>query len=175
LLFQSPQGYEFQHRFANGDKIILNDIDYQVNGNQLIAIRAREDVTDGDQLIRYCDLKRGVGVRFSTPLNESKLSLDNDTLSINRLTRLHLPERTLIYFGEQAFPLKALQYSVHRHRQPRDLSHVDVVIGLLRRFSVPWWSTARSQRFCAMTPSLDHSNWTKTKFPPIGDGRARLH
>jgi hypothetical protein len=96
LLFQSPQGYEFQHRFANGDKINLNDIDYQVNGNQLIAIGARGGVTDGDQLIRYHNLKRGVGVRFSTPLNESKLSLDNDTLSINRLTRRHLPERTLI-------------------------------------------------------------------------------
>jgi hypothetical protein len=53
LLFQSPQGYEFQHRFANGDKITLNGIDYQVNGNQLNAIGAEKGVTDGDQLIRY--------------------------------------------------------------------------------------------------------------------------
>jgi hypothetical protein len=65
-------------------------------------------------------------LRFSTPLNESELLLHNDTLSIKQLTLRHLHERTLIYFGEQAFPLKALQDTVHRHRQRRDLSHVDV-------------------------------------------------
>jgi hypothetical protein len=68
-----------------------------------------------------------VGVRFSTPLKESKISLDNDTLSINRLTLRHLSERMLIYFGEQAFPHKALQDSVHCHSQQLDLSHADVV------------------------------------------------
>jgi hypothetical protein len=137
LLFKSPQGYEVRHRFANGDKITLNGIDYQVKGNQLYAIGAQGSVMDGDQLIRYRNLKRGLGVRFSTPLKESELSLRNDTLSINQLTLRHLSERTLIYFGEQAFPLKALQDTVHRHRQRRDLSRVDVVTSAAQR-PTPW-------------------------------------
>jgi hypothetical protein len=98
---------------------------------------------------------------------------------------------TVGYSSEQAFPLKTLQDSVHRHREPRDLSHAHVVtsetamsdaqrdesptewvrsvgVGLLRRFSIPWWPTARSQRYCAMSPpppALASATGPKSKFP----------
>ncbi|MEW9810146.1 MAG: hypothetical protein AB2993_07340 (plasmid) [Candidatus Symbiodolus clandestinus] len=37
-------------------------------------------------------------------------------MSINQLKLHQLPERTLIYFEQQAFPWQALQETAHRHR-----------------------------------------------------------
>ena len=89
-MFQAPQGYPVLHRFANRDKITLNDIEYQIQGNTLYAIDAKQHLITGEILIRTQSSKSSVAIRFTTPLSESQLFIDNGSLSINHLTLRHL-------------------------------------------------------------------------------------
>lgn len=138
LWFTSTEG-SVVHSFPAQKKMTINEILYQIIGENLYAIDGPEGLITDEKLLRYKAAGRRVPIYLNNSLTESKMSLKHNILTINHLTLENLPQQTPIVLNGEGFPLKMLMETVQplRYRNKRqNPSPKPLASGAAR--NIPW-------------------------------------
>ncbi|KAJ8875243.1 hypothetical protein PR048_023138 [Dryococelus australis] len=116
LVFKASRGYYILHCLRASTKMRSKNVDYIVRDGIMCATGAKENIINGRDLIEYSSANyllqpaMNCGVCFQKNLNESHITVSNNSIIVDDLVLDNVRKGTAMYFGgEEIFPAAAVK------------------------------------------------------------------